>query len=172
MTFFHHTAFLVEDLDAAIAHFESTMGLTFRPPIIPGFPHMRDRYGYEGPGGTERITYSTTGPMHVELMEAQGDGIWSPRYVGGVHHIGLFTADVQAIGTVLEASGYDWEGEIRLPDGEVAGAYYLHGALRYEILNASMHKSLMDWIEGRTAHPADAAQSHEPIAGASNRPGL
>jgi catechol 2,3-dioxygenase-like lactoylglutathione lyase family enzyme len=157
MTFFHHTAFLVEDLDAAIAHFEVTMGLKFRPPIVPGFPHLRDRYGYTGPGGTERITYSTAGPMYVELMEAQGNGIWSPRQIGGVHHVGLFTSDVQELGLSLEAAGYEWEGEIRLPGGEIAGAYYLRGGLRYEILNATMHKSLMDWIEGRTAHPADVA---------------
>ncbi len=156
MTFFHHTAFLVADLDAAMAHFEANLGLKFRPPIVPGFPHLRDRYGYEGPGGTERITYSTAGPMHVELMEAQGNGIWSPRHVGGVHHLGLFTSDVLAMGRTLEAAGYAWEGEIQLPDGEIAGVYYQSAGLRYEILNVKMYKSLMDWIEGLTEHPADA----------------
>jgi hypothetical protein len=37
------------------------------------------------------LTYSNEGPPHIELIEAQGTGVYRPEYGEGLHHIGVWT---------------------------------------------------------------------------------
>ena len=85
---FFHVGILVADLDAAIERFSEALGLTFAP-VMDGPVQLRGDDGETDM--TMRATYSTQGPPHVELIQAQGDGIFSLAGGERIHHLGRWS---------------------------------------------------------------------------------
>ena len=83
---FYHFGVLVEDLDAAVERFAELFGLTFIGPRTFRINRLADPD--EHPLEV-RAAYSHQGPPHLELIEAAGDGLYSPSGLG-FHHVGLW----------------------------------------------------------------------------------
>ena len=64
-----HVAFLVENLEAAMARFSEVLGVTFNEPRTIYFDHLHDP---EKRQTSIRATFSKEGPPHYELIEGDG----------------------------------------------------------------------------------------------------
>jgi catechol 2,3-dioxygenase-like lactoylglutathione lyase family enzyme len=89
---FYHFGILVEDLDAAIERFAELFGLTFIGPRTFQINRLADpdEHSLE-----VHAAYSHQGPPHLELVEAVGDGLYSPSRLG-FHHVGLWDPAIDA----------------------------------------------------------------------------
>jgi len=83
---FYHFGILVEDLDAAIERYAELFSLTFIGPRTFRIGRLADpdEHYLE-----VQAAYSHQGPPHLELVEAVGDGLYSPSRLG-FHHVGLW----------------------------------------------------------------------------------
>ena len=89
---FYHFGILVEDLEAAIERFADLFGLTFIGPRT----FLIDRLADPDEHRLEvQAAYSHQGPPHLELIEAAGDGLYSPTRLG-FHHVGLWDPVIDA----------------------------------------------------------------------------
>ncbi|WP_285362800.1 VOC family protein [Microbacterium sp. LMC-P-041] len=87
-----HIGVLVDDLETAIARWESVMGYTFGPicryrtdswiDSSQAGPHHHDA----------RLAFSNEGPPRIELMEVTGSGTHGPSQ-RGIHHFGIVQID-------------------------------------------------------------------------------
>ena len=84
---FYHFGILVEDLDAAIERYAELFGLTFIGPRTFRINRLADPDEH---GLDVLAAYSYQGPPHLELIEAAGDGLYSPSRGLGFHHVGLW----------------------------------------------------------------------------------
>src|SRR5277367_4842342 len=107
MNSLYHIGILVQNIDAVIEDYAKIYGVAFRAPIEVTSCRVLQRNGSDAPF-TCRLTYSTEGPMYVELVEAQGDGLWSACHIGGIHHVGMWSADPVAHARQLVADGCTW----------------------------------------------------------------
>jgi Glyoxalase/Bleomycin resistance protein/Dioxygenase superfamily len=136
MNAFYHAAVLVTDLEEAIEHFRHLYGLTFPAPVeITARARQR--------GGSDasmpcRLTYSMDGPMHVELFEAHGDGLWSVANASAIHHIGMWSTDPQARADQMLAQGCEWEASLYF-DSATAGIIFVRDrAILVELVGESL----------------------------------
>jgi Glyoxalase/Bleomycin resistance protein/Dioxygenase superfamily len=132
----YHVGILVFDLEGAIGDFSAALGVDFEPPRELSLDGRLARNDFT----CERklwISYSTSGAMRVELIEAQPDGVWGRQHGEGVHHMGAWEGDrVAAIARHLAAGR---SPEITMGTGaEVSSVYFppatLHG-VRLELVN-------------------------------------
>ena len=122
MSAFYHAAVLVTDMDEAIERFGTLYGLTFPDPIEIT-ARARQRNGSDSSMPC-RLTYSREGPMHLELFEAHGDGLWSEANSQTIHHIGMWCADPQARADQMLALGSVWEASLYF-DSATAGIIFV-----------------------------------------------
>ncbi|MCZ7526714.1 MAG: VOC family protein [Acidimicrobiia bacterium] len=124
----YHVGVRVRDVDAAMAELGERLGLTWCPAI-----EARQQVWAPGRGpevAELRFTYSTSGPLHVELLQGPPGSVWDPGDRTGIHHTGAWVDDVAgetgrlvAAGWVLEAAelppeqGYGSFTYVRSPDG-------------------------------------------------------
>jgi len=147
----YHVGILVPDLDSAVDHYENLYGVKFRPPINVTSCRVVQRSCPDAPL-TCRLTYSTQGPMYVELLEAQGDGLWSLRNIGGIHHIGRWSADPVCESKRLLAAGATWEATMYL-DAETVGIVFVrYQGVLMELVIDALRAPLLEWMEGRAEH--------------------
>ncbi|MCY4622789.1 MAG: VOC family protein [bacterium] len=141
-----HTALAVPDLEAAMSVYGNALGLTWARPQQRA---IRIRVG-AGDLTTEiRFTYSRQGPPHLELIEGAAGTIWAP--VSGLHHIGLWShqleidaAQLEHRGMALEAAGLSRSGE------QPSGFTYHRSAhgLRVELVDAAARAAFEHWFAG------------------------
>jgi Glyoxalase/Bleomycin resistance protein/Dioxygenase superfamily len=146
----YHIGILVPDLDAAVDHYAALYGTRFRPPIEVTAGRVTQKNGSDA-AFTCRLTYSA-GPMHVELLQATGDGLWSPQNVGGIHHVGMWSEDPVADSKALLAAGAVWEASMYLAPEMVGVVFVRHRGVLVELVTEQLRTPLLDWIEGRRAH--------------------
>jgi len=99
---YFHVAILVEDIEAAMAKFSQALGLSFHPPITAEFSRLEDPHPH---ASFCRCTYSADGPPHIELIEANGDGLFSIEQGEGVHHLGFWEDDMEGRCSLLARAG-------------------------------------------------------------------
>jgi catechol 2,3-dioxygenase-like lactoylglutathione lyase family enzyme len=148
-TNFFHIGILVLDLDEAIERLSDTLGLNFNPPTEVHFDRLVDRV--EMPF-TLRATYSREGSPHLELIEAVGDGIYSPAHGEGLHHLGMWVPDPhQAREELAVKNAVTAEAAILNPDGTTRTWYSLpasmHG-VRVEYVDVKRREVIERWIQG------------------------
>jgi len=87
----YHVGILVADIDAAITKFSDKLDLSFAPIQEMEVPMH---------GGIEglvkmKATYSTEGPMYIELVQGsdEDEGIFSLKNGEGLHHVGMWSGD-------------------------------------------------------------------------------
>jgi len=147
----YHIGILVPDIDAAIERYGEIYGVTFRPPIEVTSCRVVQRNGSDAPF-TCRLSYSTRGPMYVELVEAQGDGLWSAANIGGIHHIGMWSEDPKAQAEQLVADGSTWEASMYLDTETIGIIFVRHQGALIELVTGKLRAPLIEWTEGRAAH--------------------
>lgn len=151
---YHHVCLLVPDMDKAIAWFSDTLGISFRDPqrvrtqgrIDPGYfgddePHESQSY----------ITYSIEGPPYYELGEATGKGLHDiERHGVGLHHVGMYVPDVDAVMADLATKGIGTEARMVTPDGKTLVCWTTRApetGLMVEYIHESLKAPTQSWIE-------------------------
>ena len=151
---YHHVCLLVPDMEKAIAWFSDTLGITFREPqrvttqgrIDPGY------FGDEEPHESQSyITFSIDGPPYYEMGEATGKGLHSiERHGAGLHHVGLFVPDVDAVIADLKAKGIGTEARMVTPDGKTLVCWSERApesGLMVEYMHEDLRATTQSWIE-------------------------
>jgi glyoxalase/bleomycin resistance protein/dioxygenase superfamily protein len=109
-----------------------------------------DHYGISAPADIP-MTYSMHGPPYVEILEATGDGLWSPERGLGMHHVGGFADDFEATVARYEARGLTREATVSAGSGEAIIAFFAPagpGGARVEVLSPLLRPSWTDWVSG------------------------
>jgi catechol 2,3-dioxygenase-like lactoylglutathione lyase family enzyme len=123
---YFHIGILVKDIEQARARFSEVLGLTFTP-----VQRISSQVWEEGRGMVQMesaLCYSEQGPPYYELVEASGDGVLNLAQGEGLHHIGLYEADVEARLEELARLGLKAEMRTAPPDGdEPAWIAYVSG---------------------------------------------
>ena len=52
------------------------------------------------------FTYSTSGPLHIELLAGPHESIWDGAHASGAHHIGVWSDDVAGDARALIDAGW------------------------------------------------------------------
>ena len=117
----YHVGILVDDLDAAVTHFGSELGLTFNEPRLIHLDQLEE-HGEPAPERDLRVVYSVEGPPFLELIEAQEGGVWGHQHGEGLHHIGSFHEDLAGRVAELLAAGTPPECTVRI-GGELVAIY-------------------------------------------------
>ncbi len=146
---YFHIGLLVPELDSAIERFGDVLGVRFADRV---FQHTE----YFDDGGvvqdlTLHLTYSIDGPPYYELIEAQGDGLYSLKHGAGIHHVGVWEADCEAKREELRAKGMTEEGAIYRPDGSIIVSFFEPGPLggmRLELADLALKEGHEAWLEG------------------------
>jgi hypothetical protein len=150
----YHTAFVVPQLEEAMAEYGRSLGLTFRPPVVRNLKRVKQRL-YEGPVSL-RFTYSVEGPVHIELIEgaaeAPPESIWAPS-AGLLHHIGMWSENPPVQSKQMEADGFEWEGSIYADDGAVRVIFVRKKNVRVELMDVSRREVVLDWLAGKRDSP-------------------
>lgn len=108
-----HVGIVVDDLDAAMAHFSSVLGITFNEPRTVFFNRLED----PDPREAElRVVFSKEGPPHYELMQG-GPGSIYAGFGEGLHHVGVWQPDAQGRMEQMKAKGMRIETRVVMPDG-------------------------------------------------------
>ena len=100
----YHTGVRVPNLDSAMVDMGVALGLEWCSPQT-----TVQRVWLPETGSTEiplRFTYSTTGPMHVELLEGAPGSLWDGRVAPGAHHLGVWSDDVRGDTEAMLAAGW------------------------------------------------------------------
>jgi hypothetical protein len=147
----YHVAFLVGDIYEAAPRYAAALGVSFLPIEERTIPCVRQRTG-DGPFAT-KATYSIAGPMFVELLQAFGNGLWAPREVDTVHHIGVWSDDVGTRSRELADQGYEWDGELVEPDGSALVAFWRSGDVRFELVSESRRQIFEQYVNGTLQGP-------------------
>jgi hypothetical protein len=88
---YYHVGILVADLDEAMERFSQKLGLTFAPVSSMEIE-------FENADGSSfkqalNATFSHQGPPYIELVEAQGDDVFSLKHGEGFHHLGVWSPE-------------------------------------------------------------------------------
>lgn len=144
----YHAGLLVPDLRAAMGALAAELGYTFVEPVVMRSPDVEDRVsGIVGPMEIP-VTYSREGPLHVELIEFVGTGVFGPERGQGLHHLGVWAPDLDARLAELEAAGASIDAVFRAPDGSVS-AFYARSAAgdtRTEYVSERQRDRLESWF--------------------------
>jgi catechol 2,3-dioxygenase-like lactoylglutathione lyase family enzyme len=148
---FFHVGILVPDIRDAMARFSDVLGLEFKEPAIAHVDDFDDTTGRRVLDLS--ITWATTGPPFVELLEAQGeDGLYGSNRLG-LHHVGLYDRDPPSLIEELVGKGLRREATQWAPDGSIIAVYTapeeMHGT-RFEFIDQSREQGMNDWIAGRS----------------------
>lgn len=155
---FHHVGVLVPDMEEAIRWFAEVLGVTIRAPqrmitqgrIDPG------EFGDEQPHeGVSYLAWSVQGPPHYELVEAKdgshGAGLHSLDTQGpGLHHVGMFVADVDAEIARLAVRGVGLQGRIVAADGRTMACWTdrsPQSGLAVEYIDERLRAPTQAWID-------------------------
>jgi catechol 2,3-dioxygenase-like lactoylglutathione lyase family enzyme len=152
---FVHIGVLVDDLEASMQRYEQ-VGFTFMDPLTVHVDDLADEDGRRKEIDL-RIVFSHQGPPYLELLEATGDGIYGPQYVGGLHHIAVLDENPVSRREELVSQGFRCTAAQYRADGSMIVAY-LHPAdldgVRIELLDAPVHDTIVRWLAGdETAAP-------------------
>ena len=145
---FYHFGILVEDLDAAIERYADLFGLTFIGPRTFLINRLADpdEHCLE-----VQAAYSHQGPPHLELIEAVGDGLYSPSRLG-FHHVGLWDPAIDANrATFLDERALRSDARVIRPD-DATLAWFSHPSsacgIRFEFVDESMKRSAEELVQG------------------------
>jgi catechol 2,3-dioxygenase-like lactoylglutathione lyase family enzyme len=148
---FFHVGILVPDIRDAMARFSRVLDLEFKEPAIAHVDDFDDTTGRRILDLA--ITWATTGPPFVELLEAQGeDGLYGSKQLG-LHHVGLYDPDPPGLIEELVGKGLRREATQWASDGSIIAVYTAPEEMegtRLEFIDRSREQGMNDWISGRS----------------------
>jgi hypothetical protein len=114
----YHVGIVVPDLESSMAELSEVAGLTWGR--VQQYP-----VDFETPSGRRRFeprfVMSLEGTPHIELLDKLADSPWAHT---GLHHLGLWSADVAQESADIEARGCLWEVAIPDSQGRRSGGCY------------------------------------------------
>lgn len=143
----YHAGIIVDDIERAMRELAGRLGYTFNPPTTLPLPQLEDRLT----GRTEPLNlvacYTREGPFFLELIQGQGDGVYSAD-LAGLHHLGVWESDVEARLEQLESSGEQVDAIIRRGNGRISAIYSrpTPAGARIEYVNDDRRKQLEEWF--------------------------
>jgi catechol 2,3-dioxygenase-like lactoylglutathione lyase family enzyme len=148
---FFHVGILVPDIRDAMARFSDVLGLEFKEPAVAHVDDFDDTFGRRTLDLL--ITWATTGPPFVELLEAHGDdGLYGSKELG-LHHVGLYDPDPAGLIEELVGKGLRREATQWTPEGTIIAVYTapeeLYGT-RLEFIDQDREQGMNDWIAGKS----------------------
>jgi|AACY02.16.fsa_nt_gi Lactoylglutathione lyase and related lyases len=147
---YFHIAILVHDMEKAVAKYSEVLGVEFLEPVISTARFWEK--GKEERMLEAKLTYSKqdAGP-YIELVEAQGDGLFAPSRGEGIHHVGVWEADCEARVKTLESQGVELVAAQYTPEGQIIVAYFepadMHGTM-IEIVDSGRRDMMEKWFSG------------------------
>jgi catechol 2,3-dioxygenase-like lactoylglutathione lyase family enzyme len=148
---FFHLGLLVEDIEAAMARFSETLGLTFTAPTRTRVDHLvEDGLGTRSVDIT--VAYSQEGPPYYELIESHPDGLYGRQHGEGFHHLGFWEPRPDdRLRQLTEVHGLRWEASQRTDSGATVVTYCypdeMHG-IRLELVDEARRPAMERWIKG------------------------
>lgn len=146
---FFHIGILVNDLGEAMERFGDIFKVTWADPAVAEARFWEEGKGYRAL--TLDVVYSQQGPPYLELLQAQGDGLYGDHHGEGLHHIGVWAADCEGRSAELEAQGMSPVATQFTPEGNIIVSYFnpadLHGVV-FEIVDEGRREMMESWIAG------------------------
>ena len=143
----YHAAWVVTDLAASMESFGS-VGLQWAKPAVRNI--LVGRPNLDPTPFSINVTYSSDGPLHVELIEAKSGSPWVPESLGRMHHLGWWVADLRGTIAELQRENHLLESWMVGADGEPERFAYLRapGGQRIELVDEAIKPNLMGWLRG------------------------
>ena len=107
----YHVGILVRDIAEARDRFSAALGITFGPVEPRVLTFTSDE------ADEVVLCYSVEGPPYIELIEANGAGLFGLQHPEGVHHIGAWVTDGASHCAALGAKGVAADRQLRSVDG-------------------------------------------------------
>jgi len=145
-----HVGLRVADLDLAMAEFSASYGVSWCSvrdwPMDIWFPDV----GYTSM--PIRLTFSTTGPVRLELIEGSPGTPLDPNDGPGVHHLGYFVDDPAAETERLIGQGWELVMAAAAPDDGYGRFTYVRSpsGMLVEPVDASNRERFEAWWAGGT----------------------
>jgi catechol 2,3-dioxygenase-like lactoylglutathione lyase family enzyme len=144
-----HVGILVPDLDEAVERFAEVLGLSFKEPAVAHVDRFEQGASVEALD--LRISWSIQGPPYLELLESQDNsGLYGHSHEG-LHHVGLWEPDPEALMDRLRNLGLGQEATQYTPDDRILATYTAPAELygtRLEFIDASRRPGMEAWIAG------------------------
>lgn len=144
-----HVGILVPDLDEAIERFAEVLGLSFKEPAVAHVDRFEQGASVEALD--LRISWSIEGPPYLELLESQDNSGLYGHHHEGLHHVGLWEPDPEALIGRLRNLGLGQEGTQYMPDDRILATYTAPAELygtRLEFIDAARRPGMEAWIAG------------------------
>lgn len=141
-----HVGAAVVDLEAAMDELTAALGFEWHS-IQERSMHLRTKDGVAE--ATVRFSYSRQTP-HIELLQGSEGSIWGPEHVG-IHHIGLWSEDLERDSAALTARGFGVEATLASRTGNgVNGFTYQRSPLgvRVELVPTVSRPAFESWFAG------------------------
>jgi Glyoxalase/Bleomycin resistance protein/Dioxygenase superfamily len=143
---FYHTGIVVPDLEKAVARFSDIHDIEFTEPLVYEVPWVED----PEPHPLEVASVmSRTGAPYYELIQANGDGIFSLANTGQILYHGVWETDMAARLDHLREHGIGVDATFRLAAGSLPHAVFTEPFLegtRIEYCDVSSKEILLEWI--------------------------
>ena len=148
---FFHIGILVPDLEEAQDKFTRLFGISFTAVASAQYEIIRPESGTRI-SRSSRMCYSTDGPPHYELMQADASDFFGPPEGMRIHHVGLWTSDVgqaqrqvREIGLRTDAETRDALGQLNVFFTNPQDAY----GIRFEFLPEAKRAGWEKFIASR-----------------------
>ncbi len=143
---FYHTGIVVPDLEKAVARFSDIYDIEFTEPLVYEVPWVED----PEPHPLELASVmSRTEPPYYELIQANGDGIFSLANSGQILYHGVWETDMAVRLDRLRDRGIGIDATFRLdassPPQAVLTEPCLEGT-RIEYVDVSGREIMLEWI--------------------------
>lgn len=143
-----HVGMRVPDIDRAMADLAAGTGTSWAAP-----QHRQQPVWLPEAGATElelRFTYSSSGPVHLELLQGPVGSIWEGTTVPGPHHLGYWVADVAATTEELLEQGWILEAASRDPEEGYGAFTYVRSpsGILVEPVSAAARPAFERWWAG------------------------
>lgn len=144
----YHLGVRVPDIGRAMDEMGESLGLSWCS------LQEREQTVWLPDGGTAtlplRFTYSSEGPMHVELLEGTPGSIWDGRLAPGAHHIGVWSDDVRGDTQTLVDAGWTLLMAQAPPDGGFGAFTYVQppSGLIVELVWSAIAPMFQRWFDG------------------------
>lgn len=143
-----HVGIRVPDLDAAMRDMGGAASVTWS-----AVQQRQQQIWLPGSGVSEvalRFTYSSAGPVHLELLQGEPGSIWDADDGPGPHHLGFWVDDVAS--TTEELLGQGWTLELagRAPDDGYGAFTYVRSPTGtiVEPVSAALRPAFERWWAG------------------------
>ncbi|MFF7090777.1 VOC family protein [Streptomyces rubradiris] len=110
---YYHVGMVVPDIDAAVQRCARVFGVPFTAATLTESPHQEEGDVTHTPF-RQRQAISRTREPYIELIEATGDGVFSPSQGGALMYYACWESDMNSRVARLRSQGFGMDAVIRM----------------------------------------------------------